>query len=72
MKPYPTEPFIIDEDELGPEITVNRPTDDAVKNWMTYLEPHELEAYSALPEVSKLHIALSVDPFMAFKYTAQK
>lgn len=69
MKPYPTTDLLIDEDELGPAFVAKVPTDEAVKNFKSYLEPNELELYEKSSEVIKLHIALSVNPFMAFKYT---
>jgi hypothetical protein len=68
VKPYPTNELHIDEDELGPSFIAYVPTEEAVKNFLTYLEPEELAKYESASDTIKLHIALSVNPFMAFKY----
>lgn len=68
MKPYPTEAFILDQNDLGPRETVYVPTKEAIQNFESYLDPEELAKYNAASDIAKLHIALSVNPFVAFKY----
>jgi hypothetical protein len=60
MRPYPTN--ILEFDGLRAYL----PTRDALDNFELYLEPEELLKYYDAPEVVRLQIHLSVNPFEAF------
>lgn len=67
MKDYPHHLIRVEADQLGEAFTFKRPTLEACKNFESYLEPEELEKYNKLSERSKLIIALSTNPFIAFR-----
>lgn len=66
MKAYPTKKLRV----YGEEIEI--PTDEAVKNFHTYLEPDELEKYNLMSDADKLFIALSVNIFGAFQMVVER
>lgn len=61
MKSYPYEIFRTMD---GTEFVI--PTEDAVKNFESYLDEDELLEYSQLSEGQKLMISVSVNPFSCF------
>lgn len=67
MKTYPTNTIRIEAMDGTVLGNVIRPTVEAIDNFKSYLEPHELQAYDELSGPIKLRISLSVDPFRAFQ-----
>lgn len=61
MKSYPYKMFKIDD---GTEFAV--PTEDAIRNFESYLDYDESKIYSQLSINQRLKIATSFDPFNCF------
>lgn len=64
MKDYPHKVIFVEEGQLGPAFSYKQPTEEAIKNFISYLDPHELERYNNMSERGKLRVALSVNPFI--------
>lgn len=67
MKTYPTEQFTVFDDDGEPRYVATIPTLEAIQNFTSYLEPEELIRYNEACDVIQLNIALSTNPFNAFK-----
>lgn len=64
MKDYPTRQFEIEFEDGN--ATVIEPTEEALKNFYSYLDEDEKIIYDNLPIVEQLQIRISCDPFRAF------
>lgn len=71
MKPYPFEDIEIYGFDFNsssrPIGRMRQPTEEALKNFESFLNPLELKFYDSLKTMEKLNIALSSNPFNAFQ-----
>ncbi len=68
MKKYPVRKIITQGGGFSNEpVTLLLPTREAMDEFESYLEEKELELYKSLTDIEQIDLAMSVDPFHAFK-----